>query len=617
MSSQRRLPRSISIFVYSFAFLLVSTMSLSIRSQDPPASQPPPASPASTPAAASPQNPPAAQPSAQSDQPPKPNTEVSMHDTAPTFKIRVNLVQVHVVIRDSHDKPVENLKKEDFQLFDQGKSQVITNFSVETAVSRRERALAAAKTQSTSDEVDTKSATLPERYIALYFDDIHIEMKDVLSIKQAANKFLASLSPSDRVAITSSSGRVIQEFTADRDAIKNTLEQLRPQPLSAKQFQSCPDMTDYLADDIANKNDDQALLVVAQQLVHCQFADNQNSLPQALNIARSAAMSELSIQDAENESVYRTLRQTLGVLASKPGDRVLVLVSPGFLLTTLYNDESDVIDRANRANIVINTIDARGLYVPDVLGDIANPSIADSTLTAGPMASYRITAQFAQRGVLQDFAASTGGTYFHDRNDLDLGLKLAASAPEVSYVLGFSPQNQKMDGRYHELKVKLVEKNKYTILARKGYFAPKKIENPQEQAKQEIQEAVFSQEEIHDLPLDLQTQYFKTGNEAARLSVVSHVEVKDMHFRKAEGRNLDNITVATAIFDENGNFVTGGEKTMEMRLLDATYERLIRSGLTVKSSFDIKPGKYMVRQVVRDSEGAQMAARNGIVAIPF
>jgi len=90
-----------------------------------------------------------------------------------------------------------------------------------------------------------------------------------------------------------------------------------------------------------------------------------------------------------------------------------------------------------------------------------------------------------------------------------------------------------------------------------------------------------------------------------------------MHFRKENGRNWDNLTVATVIFDENGNYITGGEKLLEMRLLDTTYDRLSRTGLTMKSSFDLKPGKYVVRQVVRDSEGAQMAARNGAVVIPF
>jgi uncharacterized protein (DUF2141 family) len=120
-----------------------------------------------------------------------------------------------------------------------------------------------------------------------------------------------------------------------------------------------------------------------------------------------------------------------------------------------------------------------------------------------------------------------------------------------------------------------------------------------------------------DLPLELQTQYFKKDALEAQVSVVSRLQVKGMHFRTADGRHNDSLTFATAIFDDNGNLVTGGEKILQMHLLDPTYERVLRTGLTLKSSFDLKPGKYMVRQVVRDSEGSQMAARNGAVDIPY
>jgi hypothetical protein len=100
------------------------------------------------------------------------------------------------------------------------------------------------------------------------------------------------------------------------------------------------------------------------------------------------------------------------------------------------------------------------------------------------------------------------------------------------------------------------------------------------------------------------------------LAVLTHVDIKGVHFRKAGGRTRDDLTVATAIFDDNGNYVTGGEKIIEMKLLDPTYDRLMQSGLNLKSSFDVKPGTYLVRQVVRDSEGSQLAARNGAVVIP-
>jgi hypothetical protein len=299
-----------------------------------------------------------------------------------------------------------------------------------------------------------------------------------------------------------------------------------------------------------------------------------------------------------------------------PCERIMLLVSPGFLLTTQFLDESGVIDRANRANVVINTLDARGLYTPDVMGDISRPS-SDSYRTAGQKTMYRVAAQQENQYVLGDLAYGTGGTFFHNSNDLQGGLQLAGLAPEVSYVLAFSPLNRKWDGQYHLIRVALAKKSKYSIQARRGYYAPRKVDDPRELARQEIQEAIYSQEEINELPLDLQTQYFKNDPEGARLSIVSRLEVKNMHFRKAEGRSQDELTLATAIFDENGNFITGGEKTVQMRLKDTTYERLTRTGLTVKSSFAVKPGRYLVRQVVRDSEGSQMAARNGAVEIPY
>jgi hypothetical protein len=230
---------------------------------------------------------------------------------------------------------------------------------------------------------------------------------------------------------------------------------------------------------------------------------------------------------------------------------------------------------------------------------------------------YRVEAQSAKSEVLRDFAEGTGGTFFHNRNDLEAGLKQEGLAPAVSYLLGFSPQNLKLDGSYHTLRVTLTKKQKYSVQARHGYYAPRQVANPEQQAQQEIQEAVFSQEEIRDIPLELQTQFFKPDAGLAKLAVLLRVDLKKLRFRKADGRNMDNLTIATAIFDENGNYVSGGEKIVEMKLLEPTYERLNKSGLGLKSSFDVKPGKYLVRLVVRDSEGSQMAARNGAVVIPY
>jgi VWFA-related protein len=548
-----------------------------------------------------------------------PKEEVSSKDTGTTFKVRVNLVQVRVVVRDNKGKLVEGLKAQDFLVYDQGKLQAITTFGVETAESRRVRAEAAAKTQQdAAEETSGGKLELPERFVALVFDDIHLSLEDAVLVRTKTKGLIEAMTPTDRMGIFSTSQELKREFTSDKNALEQTLLGLTPRPKMGKinNLTNCPDVTHYMADQALNKNNPQVLPVVTEEVLQCQFQGDERQITAATSIAQSSLQLALTAGDTDNDFTYRALEDVMRRLAGMPGERVLVLASPGFLVSSEFLDEMGIIDRANRANIVINTVDARGLYALDLSGDISMRR-TDTFRTAGYKTLYRTAEQSENAYVLGDFASGTGGTFFHNSNDLEGGLKLAGAAPGVSYMLGFSPLSQKMDGKYHSIKVAMANKEKYDLQARRGYYAPKKAEDPQEQAKQEIAEAVYSQDEIYDLLLDLQTQYFKTEQTAAHLSVVSRIELKNMHFRKAEGRNVDNLTVATVIFDENGNYVTGGEKLLEMKLLDSTYARLSRTGMTMKSSFDVKPGKYLVRQVVRDSEGAQMAARNGAVVIPF
>lgn len=546
--------------------------------------------------------------------------EVSSHDGPATFKVRVNLVLVRVVVRDAQGKVVPNLKKENFQLFDNRKPQAISSFSVETPEAHTASAVASPGTSegssSSTDVIAGKATVLPQRFVSMVFDDIHLSMEDTTFLRDSATRFFAALAPSDRVAFYTTSGQFKQEFTNDRDAMKKALFGIIPRHTSDENFHDCPDVSYYQADLIENRRDSQSLAVAAEEAVQCAFSGDETKIAQAQILADTAAQRALVKGDSDTDYAYRHLEEIVRRLSSMPGQRVLVFVSPGFIMSSLQLEASDLVDRATRANIVINTIDARGLYAPDALGDIANPP-RDTIRTAGFKTTYRVAAQAAQDDVLAQFADGTGGRFFHNRNDVDEAMREAAAAPAFSYLLGFSPQNLKIDGRYHTLKVTLTSKEKFSIQARHGYYAPKSVEDPTEAAKQEMQEALFSQEEIRDLPVDLQTQYFKKDELGARLAVLSRFDLKGIHFRKAEGRNKDQLTIVTGIFDENGNFVTGGEKVVDMKLLDTTYDRLSRSGFTVKSSFDVKPGTYLVRLVVRDAEGAQMAARNGAVVIPF
>lgn len=539
-----------------------------------------------------------------------PTQEIASHDAPATFKVRVNLVFVRVVVRDPNGKVIKNLKKEDFQLADNRKLQVISTFAVETPGShvttvKMDKDSGPAPTEGTP----VKPAELPQRFITLFFDDLHLSTQDAMLSRQAATKLFAAMQTSDRFSIYTSSGQVQQDFTGERAKLEETLQRILPHPLQQHLSSDCPVMTYYEAYQIVEVNDPTALQVATTDAAACS-----GSPQAAAQLAQMAAQRELSAGDSETQFSFRNLDGLIARMRALPGQRIVVMMSPGFFVTPSLRESGDIIDRATRANIVINSIDARGLYVSSIY-DASNP-FGGSAATAGIRSSFIMTEESVQDDILAELADGTGGTFFHNRNDIDQGLLQAAQEPEVAYVLGFTPQNLKLDGKYHHLKVTLTGKQKWNLQARHGYFAPRGNVDADTLAKEEIRQAVYSQEELQDLPLDCQTQFFKAGN-GVRLAVVAHLTTKGLRFAREGDRSKDNLTVATAIFDENGNLITGLEKIIEMKLRDATLERINRSGISVKSTFDVQPGTFLVRVVVRDSQGAQMAAVNRGVVIPY
>jgi VWFA-related protein len=539
------------------------------------------------------------------------NEEIVSHDSPTTFKVRVNLVLVRVVVRDSDGKVVANLKKEDFQLADNRKPQIISSFAVETPASNEPTAkMDSAET--TSEGTPVKAADLPQRFVTLFFDDLHLSLQDAMFSRQATAKLFAAMGARDRLSIFTTSGQVAQDFTSDREKLNDTVQQILPHSLLHSSPTDCPPMNLEEAFMITDALDPDALQVAIQDYMSCSGTSGPDAAKTAAIVVGAAAEEELNIGEAELQRTYQTLEALIRRMSVLPGQRVIVMMSPGFMGLPTMHQGGEIIDRATRENVVINTIDARGLYVSSVY-DASNAATVSSV---SPLKiQYTMREEQLRYVPLAELADGTGGVFFHDRNDIDQGLLHAAAEPEVSYVLGFTPQNLKLDGMYHNLKVTLVNKQKWTLQARHGYFAPKGEADPEATAKEEIRQAVFSQEEMRDLPIECQTQFFK-NEKGVRLSVVMHLDTQGLKFRKAEDRNNDNLTFSTAIFDENGTLLMGHQKILELSLRDTTLERVNKAGLNVKSSFDLQPGTFLVRVVVRDSEGAQMAAMSRGVVIP-
>jgi VWFA-related protein len=557
----------------------------------------------------------------QRDQP-----EISQSHAPATFTSRVNLVSVPVVVRDNKGHAVGNLRQEDFRLSDKGKQQVIAKFSVlqggsvpsapaagpgAIAVSRNGAENAAT---ATSPEAAPKP-DLPDRYVAYVFDDVHLKFEDLARVRAAAERhFTESLAPAIRAAIYTTSGRVFLDFTDDRQKLHEALLRIAPTPSAAEPpGGDCPDIIGiYQADLILHKGDSTAGEDAAVELQKC-FPQAAISKGTVISFSEKA----LAAQNLNTRSSMISMANVVERISVMPGSRSIVMVSPGFLmLSDNRAEEMELMDRAIRSNIVISTLDARGLYTP--LGGEAASS-KDSGLTGRTpdalKARYMREEADADKDVMAELADGTGGKFFENDNGFKEGLDQLAAPPEFTYILGFSPQNLKFDGSYHGLKITLVNSKGLDIQARRGYWAPNHAADAAEQSKEEIQEAVFSLDEIRDIPVDVTTEFFKTSDAGAELTVESHLNLNGLKFKTAADRNQDTLTVVTGVFDQNGHYIKGTQRVIDLSLREQTLTRLLASGIAVQETFDLAPGRYVVRVVVRDSEGATMAARNATVDI--
>jgi hypothetical protein len=235
---------SILSCVYSvFPSLLLCALCLFIYPANAPA-QDPPQTPAPIPA-------------------PQPDTnqtsaEIATHDEPTTFKVNVKLVVVRAVVRDSKGNAVGNLRQEDFQVFDKGKPQVISHFEVEqpgtlAAKARQKSVENSGATPSVEPSSNAGNApAAPERFVAYMFDDVHLAFGDLAHVQEAAERHFATLRPTDRAAIVTTSGLTTLDFTDDRTKLHETLFRLHPRPLSRSIAVDCPDISYYQADLIVN-----------------------------------------------------------------------------------------------------------------------------------------------------------------------------------------------------------------------------------------------------------------------------------------------------------------------------------------------------------------------------
>ena len=487
--------------------------------------------------------------------------EIVSHDESVVFRSRVNLVAVPVVVRDRNGRAVKGLQRTDFRLTDNGKQQEIIRFSVEeggrASVPDKYADITQGSTESSAAGLESlpgrEAAAPPERFVIYLFDDVNTEAGDLLRARAIASRRIAAdMGPNDRAAIFTASGEGMLDFTSNRESLQQALDRLKAHTPMAPGI--CE--TTYYIGSRYLACDPDAVAYLAYKGYECRSDYSPRSCPDDW-VAKSIALTGVNRGQREIRLALYALFNAIERLAAMPGQRLIALVSSGFLAGQMPAEKNELLERSARARVTINALDPRGVYLvmnkasesgtairpPRPPGrtvttqkgaeaDVQRQTQEAALMGSAPGAALALTIKQAEaaeaESVLGELADGTGGVLFRNDNDLDAGFRVVTSAPECVYMLAFAPQNLKYDGRFHRIAVSLAGKQAFAIQTRRGYYTPSRLENAEEQAREEVREAVFSREEARDIPLEVRTQYFKSNDDSARVTVMVRCDVRQL-----------------------------------------------------------------------------------------
>jgi VWFA-related protein len=404
----------------------------------------------------------------------------------------------------------------------------------------------------------------------------------------------------DRLAIFTDSGTVTLQFTDKREDVLAAIGKIKLQSQSwAKPSTDCPSLTAYQGYVIANQLDSRAKEIAVAEAVACNCAP---PVEEACVRAQESLVNDLA-DVVWNQNKFRSinaldvLKIAVQQLAKAPGKRLLLIVSPGFATGGLEQRTSGIVDAALRGHIVINALDSEGLItaaeVPE--GRRVDEAVRDSVLPE----------------MMSTLAAATGGHFIRNNNDLTASLQDLVSAPEVSYLLGFTPPNHP-DDKYHRLKVRMKNGGEYRIQSREGYYSVIAAAEG-ETAQQRIDRAVAAKEDLQQFPVELRISPGIAKDGQFPIGVVVQIDAKHLKFAKMSGRSLQQLTFVTVLEDESGNYVAGRQAVMDLYLTPETLAGLEENGIKAQLWLSAPKGSYQVREVVREMVENRMAALSAAV----
>lgn len=497
-----------------------------------------------------------------------------------TFRVEINYVEIDAIVTDAQGRPVRNLRKEDFQVFEEGKAQTIENFSmVDIPLERPDAPLYAAS--EIEPDVRSNRREFDGRVYVLVLDDLHTHFARSTQVRAAAREFLERyFGANDVAAIVQTGGgsrKGAQEFTSSRARLLRAVDAFMGQKTRSATLEKLEDY--YLRRGTPGFD-----------------APRDLSEPERASKARRSLSSLKSV--ADYLAGIRGRRKAV-IFFSEGIDYDTTNTIQSRYASDILQDTQEAIAAATRANVSFYAVDPRGLGGTSQEA-IEAPALPEDPSIISPTALSQELLQ--SQDSLRTIAGETGGFAAVNRNDFNTTFGRIVEENSSYYVLGYYSTDTRRDGRFRKVDVS-VSKPGLQVRSRKGYVAargrPASVRPANADTSAQLRAAMESPVPISGLGVSLFAAALKGSGNKASLALALEVDAAKLRFTPKDGVFAEDVEVAILAVDDRGEVRDGGRDLVNLRLRPETHALVSTRGVRIMRRLEVPPGRYQLRVGVR------------------
>jgi VWFA-related protein len=505
------------------------------------------------------------------------------------LKMSGDLVLTNVVARDRKTgELVRGLKSSDFSIYENGKRQQLSTFDFETvemATPLKEATvsgLAAGASGSKAAVVTSPEELRNHRLIVMFFDLTSMQPEDLDRAVEAAQEFLRNkMQPADLVALVSLGDtlKVDQDFTADKNALTHEVA-------------------------VYNGTEGEG------------FAEGATANSNQVEDSTGYTPDESEYNDLNTDRELFALRAVAKSLEKITEKKSLLYFSGGISRDGIENQASlrAAINAAVRSNLTIYSVDTRGLQAITPLGDASTGSLRGTGAFNGGALTSNMNANFATQEVMGTLSSDTGGKAFFDSNDFAPAFAQVQRDSSAYYAIGFHSSNPLRDGRFRKLTIK-VNRPELKLEYRPGYYAPADFQHSgKEDREHELAEQMASDLPATDMAVYLDALYFRLDENRFFVPVSLIVPGSQIPFVKGGDKDKATLDIIGTVIDEGKLPIGNARETVKLNLDPSLQAR--QKNIQYTTSFNLPPGKYHLKFVVRENQTGRMGSFEADITLP-